>query len=156
MLIQPLFRQTAAKLAETAEGWLLDSCSFTLDVGGAKGRRFGGRRRNCFGRHTPILQFFPKRQMEALLKKQARRLLSPRFFIIKSYCSFRPLVVLDFEPCRIRKASGFTHHGIRHISKKGYTSILVSELPRCLYNPFPLHGSKKMEVTGLEPVTLCL
>jgi len=76
-----LLRQTAAKLAENAGGWLFDSCSFSLDVGGAKGRRFGGRRRNCFGRHTPILQIFPKRQMEALLKKQAARLRLCRFFI---------------------------------------------------------------------------
>ncbi|MBR5269702.1 MAG: hypothetical protein IKU21_04265, partial [Anaerotignum sp.] len=69
-LIRPLLRQTAAKSAKDAGGWLLDSCFSVLDVGGAKGRCFGGRRRNCFGRHTPILQIFPKRQMEALLKKQ--------------------------------------------------------------------------------------
>ena len=38
--------------------------------------------------------------------------------------------VLDSEPCRIRKAFGFTHHGIRRISKKVCESTLVSKLPR--------------------------
>ncbi|MBQ5589708.1 MAG: hypothetical protein IIU70_06130 [Anaerotignum sp.] len=63
-------RQTAAKSAKDAGERLLDSCFSVLYAGGAKGRCFGGKRRNCFGRHTPILQIFPKRQMEALLKKQ--------------------------------------------------------------------------------------
>ncbi|WP_458397129.1 hypothetical protein [Anaerotignum sp.] len=70
-------------MAEDAGGWLFVSCFSGLYADGAKGRRFGGRRRNCFGRHTPILQIFPKRQMEALLKKQAARLRLCRFFIAK-------------------------------------------------------------------------
>ena len=138
--------------------------------------------------------------MEALLKKQAARLRLCRFFIAVSI-SFRPFAVLDFEPCRIRKTFGFTHHGIRHTSKKVCESTLVSKLPRMSYShsrtrhaeirkvfDFTHYGcrhilkkeyestlvsklprmdsysfftaclveAKKMEVTGLEPVTLCL
>jgi len=87
-----LLRQTAAELAENAGGWLFDSCSFSLDVGGAKGRRFGGRRRNCFGRHTPILQIFPKRQMEALLKKTGGKASAlPFFYFNKKLLLLSPL-----------------------------------------------------------------
>ena len=103
--------------------------------------------------HSPN---FSKATDGGFIKKTGEGLSGSSLFYC-GYFSSRPFLKFSiFEPCRIRKPFRFTHHDIRRISKKGYTGILVSELPRCLYNPFSLQGSKKMEVTGLEPVTLCL
>ena len=94
-------------MAENARKWLLVSCFSVLYADGAKGRRFGGRRRNCFGRHTPILQIFPKRQMEALLKKTGGKafvfplLLFIPFFISKA------------------KAEGISVILVGHVNKEG-------------------------------------
>ena len=117
--------------------------------------------------HSPN---FSKVTDGGFIKKTAARLRLCRFFISK----LLPPSVLVFKPCRIRKAfsnildlgmqifvksDDFTHYGCRHILKKEYKSNLVSKLPLMdLYSFFTacLVEAKKMEVTGLEPVTLCL